>query len=198
MKRTLLSLALIAGLPGLIGIAHADDPQGDDELLRVAEPLTREDLEKLRGLRPDRLKPGGGLFVSFDTNIDGQVDKLEIDEGIAAAFADADTSGDGYLSVLEQQDWAAALATGDSSLSNPVRFDPNLDRRISFEEFDYVIQNLASDYTKSEADYILIKDLEQPKPNRRDEEAERPRQRPDGDRRGPPGQNRTPSSVTPG
>ena len=33
------------------------------------------------------------------------------------------------LQMLEQQAWARSLPTRDNSLANPVRFDPNLDRR---------------------------------------------------------------------
>ncbi|MEM9938460.1 MAG: hypothetical protein AAF768_06400 [Pseudomonadota bacterium] len=194
MNRTLLSLALILGSSGLVGLASADEPQDEDALVRVTQPLKREDLQKLRGLRPDRLKPGGGLFVSFDENIDGQVDLAEIETGIAAAFEAADTSENGTLSVLEQQVWAEGLSTADTSLANPVRFDPNLDRQISFEEFESVIKDLANDYMKDDAEYILVEDLEIEQPERVDEDKvddlrERVR------RNGLPGRDRNNSSL---
>ncbi|MEO0550713.1 MAG: EF-hand domain-containing protein [Pseudomonadota bacterium] len=194
MNRTLLSLALILGSSSLVGLASADEPQDEDALVRVTQPLKREDLQKLRGLRPDRLKPGGGLFVSFDENIDGQVDLAEIETGIAAAFEAADTSENGTLSVLEQQVWAEGLSTADTSLANPVRFDPNLDRQISFEEFESVIQDLANDYMKEDAEYILVEDLEIEQPERVDEDQvddlrERAR------RNGLPGRDRNNSSL---
>ena len=68
---------------------------------------------------------------------------------------------------------------------------------MSFEEFSFVIQNLASDYSKDEADYILVKDLELPRPKRGDDEREGrgDRARPDGDRDGPPGRDRNQSSL---
>ena len=139
--------------------ARADDkPQ---ELLRLpgAGELKQP---AVPGGKRDRLVPGGGLFVSFDANRDGMVSVSEIETGIRMAFARADTNGDGVLSAFEQQDWARGLPTRDDTLANPVRFDPNLDRRVSVEEFSDVIIALAGDYREDDSSVIEIAALQAP------------------------------------
>lgn len=123
--------------------AHADQPETD--LVRL--PGQGEiRVEHSRFSRKDRLAPGGGLLVSFDGDGDGALSQAEFETGLTAAFASADGNGDGRLTVFEQRDWAERLPTRDDSLANPVRFDPNLDRLVSYGEFSDVIRNLASPY----------------------------------------------------
>ena len=45
-----------------------------------------------------------------------------------------------------------------------MRFDPNLDRKVSPEEFETVIVELAAHYIETEGDDIRIADLKAPKP----------------------------------
>ncbi|PKP83197.1 MAG: hypothetical protein CVT79_02695 [Alphaproteobacteria bacterium HGW-Alphaproteobacteria-18] len=99
-----------------------------------------------KGGKPERLVPGGVLIVSFDANGDGIITQEELREGIAAAFALADANGDGELTALEQQAWAANMPVRDDTLANPVRFDPNLDRIVTYEEFYTVVLQLAASY----------------------------------------------------
>jgi hypothetical protein len=116
----------------------------------------------LPGGTRDRLVPGGGLLFSFDADGDGRVSVSEIDTGIRSAFANADADGDGVLSAFEQRDWARGLPTRDDTLANPVRFDPNLDRRVSVEEFSDVITALAGDYRAEDSEVIEIAALKAP------------------------------------
>ena len=142
-------------------LAHAQEAEAveasasaDDDLVRLpgsGEVKSDRQREKLRAYK---LKPGGGLLASFDTDEDGRISRAELNAGIEAAFAAADTDGDGQLTAFEQQDWAASLPTHDDTLANPVRFDPNLDRRVSAAEFSAVITNLWSDY-REEGDTVL-------------------------------------------
>ena len=78
------------------------------------------------------------------------------------AFSSADKNADGYLTALEQQDWAASLPTRDDSLANPFRFDPNLDRRVDLDEFTLVINNLGLDYADEASGDIIVADLKAP------------------------------------
>ena len=140
----------------------------EDELVR----LPGQGEIRSEGLRQKakatRLKPGAGLLITFDTNDDERISPAEIETGIPIAFASADKNQDGYLTALEQQDWAASLPTRDDSLANPFRFDPNLDRRADLEEFTSVISNLASDYASEDNTDILVSDLKAPRPRAQD------------------------------
>lgn len=156
-------LAASAAAPAL---AQVDD----DEIVRLpGQGFTKPEARTPRGT-PERLVPGGGLFLSFDSNGDGRITRDELLAGTAAAFVTADTNGDGYLSAFEQISWAESLPTRDDTLANPVRFDPNLDRKVSPDEFQTVIIELAAHYVESEGEDIVIADLKAPKPKQvRDE-----------------------------
>lgn len=159
--------ALVAALafPVLAGQAGAETtPVVDDDIQRI-EKSTRPDRDRLRGpdgKPPMKLKDGASLFMSFDADRDGRVVASEIETGITEAFAAADKDGGGFISVLEQQSWAESLRPVDSSLANPVRFDPNLDRRISFGEFNAVILGLAEDFSDEATGDVILADLKEP------------------------------------
>lgn len=177
--RSLASLTLALGL-GLS--AHA---QVDDEIVRLPMPGEVKPDAPFKDDQPKRLVPGGGLFLSFDANADGRISQAELDSGISEAFANADASGDGALTALEQQAWASSLPTHDDSLANPVRFDPNLDRMVSVSEFSSVITDLAVTYAEPSGD-ILVASLKAPdrrlRDDARDGELDRPA-RPGGGQR---------------
>lgn len=140
----------------------ADAQEGD--IVRL--PGTGE----LRDVRPggerQRFVPGGGLLISFDANADDVVTTEEVSTGIEAAFNAADANGDGTLSAFEQQAWAGSLPTRDESLANPVRFDPDLDRQVSAEEFALVIARIAESYASEDSGAIYrdsLRATEQPR-----------------------------------
>lgn len=166
--RTVLSLSLLISAASALPFASADD----DTLVRLPGQGELRDRQNRERLNLDRLKPGGGLFISFDTDANGEVSPAEIDAGIPVAFTDADANEDGVLTAIEQQAWAGRLPTRDDSLANPVRFDPNLDRRVSLEEFTSVIQELGLDYADETSGLIQVADLKAPKkePTRREQE----------------------------
>ncbi|MEM7494055.1 MAG: hypothetical protein AAF296_11780 [Pseudomonadota bacterium] len=160
IRRSALAILLLAA-----PLSHAspDDPDGLVLLPGQGELRDRADRERAGA---DRLKPGGGLFVSFDTDTDGTITIEEVRSAIPAAFAAADTNEDGNLSALEQQDWAKSLPTRDDSLANPTRFDPNLDRRVDLAEFTAVIESLHTDYSNEETGLLQLTDLKASKQRR--------------------------------
>ena len=164
MIRSLTALAFLAiPLTGFTSMAQAED-----DILRLPGSGELKSEADRAHLKADRLKPGGGLLASFDADGNDRISDAEIQAGIALAFEAADANGDGELTAIEQQEWAANLPTHDDSLANPVRFDPNLDRRVSFAEFSNVIVNLSTDYRKDGHDELRLGSLRAPKEERDD------------------------------
>jgi Ca2+-binding EF-hand superfamily protein len=162
MIRSLSLAAFAAACLSVTAHAQADE----DELLRLPGQGEVRDEALRQRTQADRLKPGAGLFITFDTDSNGRISQTELDAGIPAAFEKADNNEDGYLTALEQQDWARSLPTRDDSLANPFRFDPNLDRRVDIDEFTLVISNLGRDYADETSGDIIIADLKAPLPTR--------------------------------
>ncbi|MEM7329854.1 MAG: EF-hand domain-containing protein [Pseudomonadota bacterium] len=159
MIRT-VSLASLAALSLCFSATAQVD---EDEIVRLPGQGEVRSSDLRERAKADRLKPGAGLFLTFDSNEDGRISQFEIDAGIPIAFRIADKNEDGFLTALEQQDWAANLPTRDDSLANPFRFDPNLDRRVDLEEFTMVIVNLGTDYADETTGDILVADLKAPR-----------------------------------
>lgn len=184
MIRSLSMAALAVACLSVSAHAQAEE----DELVRLPGQGELRDNSLRQRAQADRLKPGAGLFITFDTNNDGRISQTEMDAGIPAAFTRADLNEDGFLTALEQQDWARSLPTRDDSLANPFRFDPNLDRRVDLSEFTLVISNLGQDYADELSGDIIIADLKAPRLTRGDKNEDRARVRPDGaDRQRPSG-----------
>lgn len=155
MIRILTALAMLASAAALPAIADVDE----DEIVRLPRQGEVRNSEIRDQVKADRLKPAGGLFVSFDADTNGSITPSEIKAGIPIAFASADANSDGTLTALEQQAWAASLPTLDDTLANPVRFDPNLDRRVNLSEFSAVIQNLGIAYADEVSGEIIVASL---------------------------------------
>lgn len=182
--------ALIIGSVLSVSLPATAQAEDSEELVRLPGQgqgtLKTDELNRpYRAGTPSRLVPGGGLMISFDVNDDGRISPLELEQGAQAAFAVADENGDGSLTALEQQDWSDSLPTRDGTLANPVRFDPNLDRMVSAEEFTDVIRQLADVYAEKTSGDIIIADLKAkpPKEDRRrpvssEELREQPRRQP--------------------
>jgi hypothetical protein len=159
----LFSALLLAALPVC---AQASEDDGDDLVRLPGQGLVKPDTGPAQR-KLGRLVPGGGLFASFDADNDGRISAEELAAGTRAAFLQADANGDGQLVALEQQDWAANLPTRDDTLANPVRFDPNLDRVVTFEEFQSVIALLAANYQDDQGVIELARlSAPEPKPDR--------------------------------
>lgn len=162
MRLALPSLILTSLLFAALPAGAQAEGDGDDLVRLPGQGLVKPDSAPAqRNL--SRLVPGGGLFASFDISGDGNISPEELSEGTRAAFKAADSNEDGQLVALEQLDWAASLPTRDDTLANPVRFDPNLDRVVTFEEFEAVIVQLATNYQDASGT-IQIARLAAPEP----------------------------------
>jgi len=168
MRRSLLPLLLASALIVALPVSAQAEGDGDDLVRLPGQGLVKPDTGPAQR-KLGRLVPGGGLFASFDANGDGRISSIELAEGTRAAFLLADANEDGQLVALEQQDWADDLPTRDDTLANPVRFDPNLDRVVTFEEFEAVITQLAQNYQDDSGTIELAKlSAPDPKPERGD------------------------------
>lgn len=165
--RTILLMAAVSlgSLVALSGKAMADE-----EIVRLPGQGEVKPEEAVRAAGASRLIPGGGLLVSFDTNRDGRITETEIETGVVAAFAVADADESGYLTPLEQIAWAESLPTRDASLANPARFDPNLDRRVSLDEFRDVIVTFAGALADETSGDVIVASLKSAEPRRSLEE----------------------------
>jgi len=181
---TMIAAAVASTLALILPATAQEAPRADtatpgDEIVRLPGqgelkgPLGRRGAGDRDQAAPRRLLPGGGLLASFDRDGDGFITQAEIDTGIPLAFASADADGDGYVTPLEQQDWSDSLPTRDDSLANPARFDPNLDRRTSLEEFDQVIRQIAGAYRSENEGGLSIASLAAPEPKARERRARR-------------------------
>lgn len=151
MRSFLGCLILTLALANPAFAREENDLQGDDIVRLPGQPSGGE-AQRPPGLpeKGEKLVPGGVLLLSFDRNADGDISPQELSEGVAAAFIAADVNADGQLTALEQQAWASSLPLRDDTLANPVRFDPNLDRIVTLEEFSAVIFQLAAGYQDPE------------------------------------------------
>ena len=141
----------------------------DDTLERLPIPNTQQGLdrpgrdgesgERRPPPRKKRLVSGGGLLLSFDANADRIVTFAEVDAGISAAFVQADANQNTYITALEQASWVETLEFPDASLTNPVRFDPNLDSRVTVKEFTRVVGQLYRQYEDGDLGHVSVDDL---------------------------------------
>lgn len=170
MRAILACLALSLALPFTAAASGngADALEVDDLVRLPGQQAGQTDKMALRGGKPAKLVPGGVLIASFDANGDGVISPEELREGIAAAFAEADANGDGELTALEQQAWAAAMPVRDDTLANPVRFDPNLDRIVTYAEFYTVVMQLAASYQDASGNVSLASLAAPDKPEKDD------------------------------
>jgi Icc-related predicted phosphoesterase len=142
---------------GVIGDLHGEDRR----LARALDWFASQALDAL--VCTGDLADGTGCLDTCCRLLQqaGVITVAEREAGILAAFESADADKNGALTAFEQQAWAESLPTHDDSLANPVRFDPNLDRRVSFEEFRAVIRSVAEDYASTGDGSVLVSDLEE-------------------------------------
>lgn len=147
----LFGLALVASLwgPAALGqdaeSAETEQIPIEDEIVRLpGQGELKPEAARIVGDDTERLIAGGGLILSFDTDANGRVTPDELQAGVAAAFENADKNEDGRITPLEQMAWADRLPTRDTSLANPARFDPNLDRVVRETEFSEVVLTFAA------------------------------------------------------
>jgi len=83
---------------------------------------------------PAGLPPSAALLLRYDANHDGVVTREEMDAGLKADFAAADTNGDGCLDAAETRAENQRRLARDGAQASPL-VDWNLDGCVDFREF---------------------------------------------------------------
>jgi hypothetical protein len=83
---------------------------------------------------PPGLPPSAALLLRFDADMDGFVTKDEMEAGLKADYAAADTNGDNCIDAAEVRAENAMRLRRDSAQASPL-VDWNLDRCVDLREF---------------------------------------------------------------
>ena len=83
---------------------------------------------------PTGLPPSAALLLRYDANHDGIVTREEMEAGLKADFAAADTNGDGCLDATETRAENQRRLARDGAQASPL-VDWNLDGCVDFKEF---------------------------------------------------------------
>ena len=83
---------------------------------------------------PLGLPPSAALLLRYDANSDGIVTRDEMEAGLKADFAAADSNGDGCLDPVEVRAENQRRLTRDGAQASPL-VDWNLDGCVDFREF---------------------------------------------------------------
>jgi Ca2+-binding EF-hand superfamily protein len=83
---------------------------------------------------PLGLPPSAALLLRYDANHDGIVTREEMEAGLKADFAAADTNGDGCLDATETRAENQRRLAQDGAQASPL-VDWNLDGCVDFREF---------------------------------------------------------------
>lgn len=110
------------------------------------------------------VKPGALLLATFDTNQDFQITEAEIEAGARQTFKIADADQDGFMSPLEQREWASRIGSDADVIANPTTFPSALPAQVTEDEFVFGLQTFAQRFETpvsddSEETEILIRNF---------------------------------------
>ena len=105
---------------------------GSSEKPRAAASTAESGDAKTAEAQKSARQPASMGLTRFDTNVDGQVSKAELDQGLQADFKKEDKNGDQLLDVSEARVLNERLRQQENT--SPV-FDWNADGRLVFSEF---------------------------------------------------------------
>lgn len=166
--KTMMGVALAVGLAGLGACATGGGASG---------AAGRHD--PIRAL----ISVDALMFTSFDADADMKISNAEIEAGLTAEFARADSNRDGSLQPIEFQNWSNATLGG--GLTGPYRldFDRNVDNVITAEEFRQELSARAREYDSDEDGAITRTEFVRVIGQARQPTQRRPESMPDGSQR---------------
>jgi EF hand len=104
------------------------------------------------------------LFVDFDADHDLRVSTAEVEAGVTAAFARADSDGDGILQPVEFATWSGDSLGGTQMPPYRLEFDRNVDNEITADEFRGELLARAKEYDRNEDGVITRAEFLRPAP----------------------------------
>lgn len=128
---------------------------------------------------PAGLPPSAALLLRYDANHDGIVSREEMEAGLKADFAAADTNGDGCLDVTETRAENQRRLARDGAEASPL-VDWNLDGCVDFKEFANTAHSYFELVDKKKDGKVTLQELrgpsmpipprEEPKPAQSDQQ----------------------------
>ena len=110
---------------------------------------------------PPGLPPSASLLLRYDANNDGVVTRGEMDAGLKADFAAADTNGDGCLNPAEVRAENNRRLTQDGAQASPLR-DWNLDGCVDIHEFSNTVHSYFDLVDKKKDGHVTLLELRGP------------------------------------
>jgi hypothetical protein len=102
------------------------------------------------------------LLLRYDANNDRQVTRAEMEAGLKAQYAAADTNHDGKLTSDEVQAENQRRWSQEGPQSSPL-MDWNQDGNVDFEEFSGAVHSLFIAVDRNKDDVVTVKELQSPR-----------------------------------
>jgi len=102
------------------------------------------------------------LMLSFDLNMDGSVDRNEVESGLKWQFEKADTDHNGSLNLNEMQAENGRRWQASGTASSPL-IDWNLDGTVSFTEFSGTAHSVFAQLDRDQGGSLAGVELEAPR-----------------------------------
>ena len=114
--------------------------------------------------KTDLMDRGRDLFLllRYDTNGDHQISREEMDAGLKADYAAADTDHDGKLEPAEVQAENQRRWQQEGPQSSPIR-DWNMDGNVDFAEYSNAVHSLFGLVDKDKDNVVTVAELQAPR-----------------------------------
>ena len=139
---------------------------------------------------PAGLPASAGLLLRYDANHDGIVTREEMEAGLKADFAAADTNGDGCLDAAETRAENQRRLARDGAEASPL-VDWNLDGCVDFREFANTAHSYFQLVDKKKDGKVTLQELRGPSMPIPPRQEPKPAQT---DQQPPPEQNGSPAN----
>lgn len=106
---------------------------------------------------------GALLLASFDTNQDFLVTDAEIESGARNTFKIADADNDGFMTAIEQRNWASKITGEGDVLENSQFFHSEIPNQVTEDEFVNGIQIFSTNFENEDGNILFTSFIVTPK-----------------------------------